>query len=157
MSSINWTGNKVLDSGTARKQVRNPSQAVQSSQTAPASPSAFQPDQTPQTTQTSPSSYLPPVGQPSPSVAQIQTLDEPTGSVQGPPPSTEPGFIPYYLASNIGRNVRAEFVIGTNQYIDKAGMLSEVGINYFVLRDINSRTDIMCDLYSVKFVTILRP
>ena len=75
---------------------------------------------------------------------------------QGPPPSTEKGFIPYYLASNIGKNVRAEFIVGTNQYVDKTGMLTEVGINYFVLRDVNSRTDIMCDLYSVKFVTILQ-
>jgi len=75
---------------------------------------------------------------------------------QGPPPSTERGFIPYYLASNIGKNVRAEFIVGSNQYVDKTGVLSEVGINYFVLRDVNSRTDIMCDLYSVKFVTILQ-
>lgn len=74
---------------------------------------------------------------------------------QGPPPSTERGYIPYYLASNIGKNVRAEFIIGTNQYADKTGVLTEVGINYFVLRDVNSRTDIMCDLYSVKFVTLL--
>ena len=74
---------------------------------------------------------------------------------QGPPPSTEKGYIPYYLASNIGKSVRAEFIIGSNQYADKTGVLSEVGINYFVLHDVNSRTDIMCDLYSVKFVTIL--
>lgn len=75
---------------------------------------------------------------------------------QGPPPSTEKGYIPYYLASNIGKNVRAEFIIGTNQYVDKTGVLSEVGINYFVLYDVNSRANIMCDLYSVKFVTILQ-
>lgn len=75
---------------------------------------------------------------------------------QGPPPSTEPGFIPYYLASNIGRNVRAEFIVGSDQYVDKTGRLIEVGINYFVLEDVNSRTHIMCDLYSVKFVTILQ-
>jgi hypothetical protein len=73
----------------------------------------------------------------------------------GPPPSTEPGYIPYYLLQNIGKNVRAEFIIGSNQYSDKTGVLSEVGINYFVLRDVNSRTNIMCDLYSVKFVTVL--
>jgi len=76
---------------------------------------------------------------------------------QGPPPSTDKGYIPNYLASNIGRNVRAEFIIGTTQYADKTGVLAEVGINYFVLHDVNSRTDVMCDLYSVKFVTILEP
>lgn len=75
---------------------------------------------------------------------------------QGPPPSTERGYIPYYLTSNIGKNVRAEFIIGSSQYTDKVGRLIEVGINYFVLEDVNSRTHIMCDLYSVKFVTILQ-
>ena len=75
---------------------------------------------------------------------------------QGPPPVTDPGFIPYYLTSNIGKSVRAEFVVGGNQFVDKSGILSEVGINYFVLSDPSARTDTMCDLYSVKFVTILR-
>lgn len=75
---------------------------------------------------------------------------------QGPPPSTEKGFIPYYLTTNIGKSVRAEFIIGSDQYADKTGILIEVGINYFVLEDVNSRTHIMCDLYSVKFVTILQ-
>ena len=72
------------------------------------------------------------------------------------PPVTERGYIPYYLAENIGRSVRAEFIIGTSQFVDKTGILSEVGINYFVLDDPGSRTKIMCDLYSVKFVTILQ-
>jgi hypothetical protein len=85
-----------------------------------------------------------------------QTDSSNIGTQEGPPSATEKGYIPYYLASNIGKNVRAEFIIGTNQYVDKTGLLTEVGINYFVLRDVNSRTDIMCDLYSVKFVTILR-
>jgi len=76
---------------------------------------------------------------------------------QGPPPATDPGFIPYYLSSNIGKSVRAEFIVGSNQYVDKTGILTEVGINYFVLSDPSTRTDTMCDLYSVKFVTILRP
>ena len=74
---------------------------------------------------------------------------------QGPPPSTEKGYVPYYLSGNIGRNVRAEFIVGSNQYTDKTGVLSEVGINYFVLYDVNSHANIMCDLYSLKFVTIL--
>ena len=111
-SSVNWTGNRVLDSSPSR-------QVLQSA--LPAVPN------------------------------QGSTITQ-----QGPPPSTEKGYIPYYLASNIGKNVRAEFIIGTSQYADKTGILTEVGINYFVLNDVNSRTDVMCDLYSVKFVTILK-
>lgn len=76
--------------------------------------------------------------------------------LQGPPPSTEKGYIPYFLSSNIGKIIRAEFIIGNSQYFDKVGRLVEVGFNYFVLDDINFNQMIMCDLYSVKFVTILR-
>jgi hypothetical protein len=75
---------------------------------------------------------------------------------QGPPPVADVGYVPYYLASNIGKNVRAEFAISGALYVDKTGKLIEVGVNYFVLEDINSRANIMCDLYSVKFVTILQ-
>lgn len=74
---------------------------------------------------------------------------------QGPPTMTEPYYIPNYLARNIGKNVRAEFVVGTSQFMDKSGILREVGVNYFVLEDYISHALIMCDLYSVKFVTIL--
>lgn len=92
------------------------------------------------------------------SIPQTFPIQQNTALTQeGMPPATERGYIPYYLASNIGKSVRAEFIIGTTQYVDKTGVISEVGINYFVLRDVNSRTDIMCDLYSVKFVTVLNP
>jgi hypothetical protein len=73
---------------------------------------------------------------------------------QGPPPATEEGFIPAFLRRNIGRYVRAEFILGTSQYTDRTGRIIEVGTNYFVLEDVNAQTEIMCDLYSVKFVTI---
>ncbi len=79
----------------------------------------------------------------------------PVGESIAEPPVMEPGYIPYYLKSNIGKSVRAEFVIGVSQYVDKTGVISEVGVNYFVLSDAPSRTKTMCDLYSVKFVTIL--
>jgi len=74
---------------------------------------------------------------------------------EGPPPVTESDYIPGFLASMIGRNIKAEFVVGASQYVEKTGQLIDVGVNYFVLRDVNSRTLIMCDLYSVKFVTII--
>ncbi len=84
-----------------------------------------------------------------PTVGFIQT-------VEGPPLVTERGYIPHFLAENIGQLVRAEFFIGNGQYLDKVGRIFEVGINYFVLDDINFNQLVMCDLYSVKFVTILR-
>ena len=72
-----------------------------------------------------------------------------------PPPVRDIEYIPGYLRSIIGKNVRAEFIIGSNQYTDRTGVLIDVGVNYFVLHDVNSRTHIMCDLYSVKFVTVI--
>ena len=73
---------------------------------------------------------------------------------QGPPPVTDRYYIPGYLTSIIGKIVRAEFMVGNSQYIDKSGRLIEVGVNYFVLEDLLSNTKVMCDLYSVKFVTV---
>ena len=71
---------------------------------------------------------------------------------QGEPVFTNPGYIQAYLRTQIGRFVRVEFLLGTNLLADKSGLLREVGINYIVLEDA-SRDLIMCDLYSIKFVT----
>ncbi len=76
-------------------------------------------------------------------------------SEQGPPPASDRNYIPGYLRRQIGKNVRAEFLLGTAITIDKTGILREVGVNYFVLEDYISHAMIMCDLYSVRFVTTL--
>lgn len=75
-------------------------------------------------------------------------------SQQGPPPVMDRLYIPGWLVSNIGRNIRAEFLIGNNTFLDKAGKLIEVGVNYFVIEDFISKAKVMCDLYSVRFVTV---
>lgn len=74
---------------------------------------------------------------------------------QGPPPVMNREYIAGYLTTLIGKGVRAEFAISTGLFLDKAGILREVGVNYFVLEDMITRARIMCDLYSVKFVTTL--
>lgn len=130
-STINWVGNKVFDAGAP---VRPHPQAA----------SAF---------------AVPMAGAASAAVPAVTAVPQDTPAVpetqQGPPPASETGYIPNYLKRNIGKNIRAEFIIGADQYTDRTGILTEVGNNYFVIHDVNSRTDIMCDLYSVKFVTIL--
>ena len=135
-NNVNWVGNRVLDQGMTRQ---------------------MSPPATTTTPAQNPMVPAVPMQQSTPITPLQQSMPLPPITQQGPPPSTERGYIPYYLASNIGKNVRAEFIIGTTQYVDKTGMISEVGINYFVLRDVNARTDVMCDLYSVKFVTVLLP
>ncbi|MBC7765756.1 MAG: hypothetical protein H7Y41_04645 [Hyphomonadaceae bacterium] len=80
---------------------------------------------------------------------------QPPPTHQGPPPITDYSYIPGFLKSMIGKSVRCEFIIGTGTFTDRTGILIEVGVNYFVLRDVNSNTITMCDLYSVRFVTAL--
>jgi hypothetical protein len=146
MNDINWLGNRVMDTrsrSTGRKSY-NAGTVRQTSLFAPAEQNDFASQET----------QSPVTPQPTRPMPQAQPSEQPD-FVQGPPPSAEVGYIPYFLTQNIGKSVRAEFIIGNNQYADKTGILLEVGINYFVLDDVGSRTHIMCDLYSVKFVTIL--
>jgi hypothetical protein len=74
---------------------------------------------------------------------------------EGPPPLANIEYIPGFLARNIGKLARAEFILGTSQYVDRTGRLMAVGVNYFVLQDLVSHAMIMCDLYSVRFVTLV--
>lgn len=147
-NNINWIGNKVFDSSPSRQIPQPISPSIPTP--VPALSLPLQGGSVSAAILTQQSNDPVPVQQETPLVI------EPEITQQGPPPSTEKGYIPYYLASNIGKNVRAEFIIGSNMYADKTGVLIEVGINYFILDDINSRTHIMCDLYSVKFVTVLQ-
>lgn len=71
---------------------------------------------------------------------------------QSVPVMTNQGYVQAYLTSQIGRYVTVEFLLGTSLLSDKSGLLTDVGINYIVLTDA-SRNRVMCDLYSIKFVT----
>ncbi len=150
-SNVNWMGNKVLSPNASRQASQSAAVLISPQQSSPTLP-----PMSPQLSSPTLPSVPPQMDDPT-----LQAVPPQQGSVnfntqQGPPPATERGYIPYYLASNIGKNVRAEFIIGSNQYTDRTGKLLEVGINYFVLEDVNSRTHVMCDLYSVKFVTVLQ-
>lgn len=134
-STISWVGNRVLDPGASVRSYQQAAVSIPTQQGGSAEPSMPTLSPAPM-----------PVQQVNPAVPETQ---------QGPPPASEKGYIPNYLRSNIGKNIRAEFIIGMDQFTDRTGILTEVGNNYFVIHDVNSRTDIMCDLYSVKFVTIL--
>ena len=70
-------------------------------------------------------------------------------------------YTPAFLREQIGKLVRVEFLIGTNNLVDRIGILEDVGASYILLRSIESSTTIYADIYSIKFVTIsnepLRP
>lgn len=59
-----------------------------------------------------------------------------------------------WLQGKIGKYVRVDFLLGTNLFQDRAGILQEVGISFIVLKEIGTNNLIMCDIYSIKFVIV---
>lgn len=67
---------------------------------------------------------------------------------------TNPIYTPAFFRQQIGKLVRVEFLIGTNNLTDRTGILEDVGASYILLRSIESDNLVYCDIYSIKFVTI---
>ena len=63
-------------------------------------------------------------------------------------------YTPAFLREQIGKLMRVEFLIGTNNLVDRIGILEDVGASYILLRALESDTITYCDIYSIKFVTI---
>lgn len=63
-------------------------------------------------------------------------------------------YTPAFLREQIGKLVRVEFLIGTNNLTDRVGILEDVGASYILLRAIESNVLTYADIYSIKFVTI---
>ena len=66
----------------------------------------------------------------------------------------DPNYLQGHLNSLIGNYVKVEFIIGTNLFIDKEGILKEVGIDFIVLEEPATGNDVIADLYSIKFVEV---
>ena len=63
-------------------------------------------------------------------------------------------YTPAFLRQQIGKLVRVEFLIGTNNLTDRIGILEDVGASYILLRALESNVLTYADIYSIKFVTI---
>ena len=63
-------------------------------------------------------------------------------------------YTPAFLREQIGKLIRVEFLIGTNNLTDRIGILENVGVSYILLRSVESNNLLYCDIYSIKFVTI---
>lgn len=64
-------------------------------------------------------------------------------------------FMAGYLKKFIGRDIRIEFLIGSSgPLIDRIGKLLEVGASFITIRPLRSNDILVCDLYSIKFVTV---
>ena len=63
-------------------------------------------------------------------------------------------YTPAFLREQIGKLMRVEFLIGTNNLTDRIGILEDVGASYILLRSIESYNIVYCDNYSIKFIKI---
>ena len=57
-----------------------------------------------------------------------------------------------FMRTQIGRNVRVQFLIGTNTMVERVGVLLAVGANYILLNEVETDDVLACDYYSIKFV-----
>ena len=83
-----------------------------------------------------------------------QTPNQVTTNANSPEILTNNIYTPAFLRQQIGKLVRVEFLIGTNNLVDRIGILQDVGASYILLRALESNTTIYADIYSIKFVTI---
>lgn len=67
---------------------------------------------------------------------------------------TNPIYTPAFLRQNIGKLMRVEFLIGTNNLTDRIGILEDVGASYILLRSLESDSLVYADIYAIKFITI---
>ena len=67
---------------------------------------------------------------------------------------TNPIYTPAFLREQIGKLMRIEFLIGTNNMVDRIGFLEDVGASYILLRSFEGDSLIYADIYAIKFITI---
>lgn len=84
----------------------------------------------------------------------IQKLETDENVRSLPPVITSPMYLQGYLRTKIGEYMNVNFLLGTGTFVDKDGVLEDVGVDHIVLRDINTGDQIVADLYSIKFVDI---
>lgn len=63
-------------------------------------------------------------------------------------------FIPGFLQTQLGKLMRVEFLVG-NIVQDRVGILRQVGASYIIIQPIGESSMIMCDLFSIRFATII--
>jgi len=67
------------------------------------------------------------------------------------------GSVQQVLSRNLGEYVSCEFLLGTATITMRQGILYAVGMNYFILYEPKRQTYVMCDVYSLKFITFYHP
>lgn len=91
-----------------------------------------------------------------------QGIPSPDGTINTPPETdmnTEAfqGSMQQILSENIGAYVVVEFLIGTQNMTLREGYIYNVGRSFLVLYNHDNQEYIVCDVFSVKFVTFPVP
>jgi hypothetical protein len=66
-----------------------------------------------------------------------------------------PGSWQQALRNNEGQYCIIDFLIGTENVVQKEGILYDVGVSFIVLFEPRSGNYVVCDLYAIKFVTFV--
>ncbi len=96
---------------------------------------------------------------PQPNSSQPSLTPNESPQMVGAPQTAEQAYLGSFesaLQDNLGFFVIIEFLIGTNGLTEKEGILYSVGNNFVTLYEQETDRYIVCDLYSVKFVTFFR-
>ncbi|MCQ4795527.1 hypothetical protein [Anaerofustis stercorihominis] len=72
------------------------------------------------------------------------------------PPEFTAGTTPSILNTIKGEFCICEFLIGSDTLVSKQGIIYSVGLSYFTLYNVENNEYIICDIYSVKFITLPR-
>lgn len=83
-----------------------------------------------------------------------QNKQEPRQDNNMPEILTNPIYTPAFLREQIGKLMQVEFLIGTNNMVDRIGFLEDVGASYILLRSFEGDSLIYADIYAIKFITI---
>ena len=67
------------------------------------------------------------------------------------------GSLQQILSDNLGAYVSCEFLVGLQAMIKKEGILYSVGRSYLTLYEETTQTFMVCDIFSLKFITFYLP
>ena len=59
------------------------------------------------------------------------------------------------LFDSVGKFMVCRFLVGSENMVSVSGMLKNVGKDFFILEDPCTKMETTCDLYSVKFISVL--
>lgn len=61
-------------------------------------------------------------------------------------------YLNTFIRSQVGRRVHVDFLIGTNNIVEKDGYLMAVGANFILLNPMDTKDILACDFHNIKFM-----